>query len=673
MGLSGKRCLHLWAMATYELSGPVASFEENAAKVEELVETMKIDDLGNAQSLPPDEDPYVLDRQDFVAWWKKDVSRLPNLSEVDLGGEGGSGALKALQERATGNDIRETGEPGSPIDRDHSPIGRRYRSPSEMTDSGPATHLPPAVSSVPTEVAGHNDPRAWSHAAPGRPAATRPLNPSRSNKPSSNSLKQGSARIASAKDTLKPVFDPSTLRLPQIRVSSISKPQAKSLQSDAKSARASKIQTPTNVNPADAVTPSIIDIGRETLLSPEQDVKREPQQRQLDPAGIINTVVDCYWITALQILVRLDCWGGRFMKIMDQPGYRDPLVKLIREVATGLLRGTTEEHPTVRHGLFRGSSSHRYGSSAYPADAKVVDHPEQQMDADEFCSNLTQAFDKALPKHDLGSVFDLPIINILRCHRCGHREGMPGETAVHSGVTIYPNNSFTPTDFEQMLCEGLQTGSERQWRCPSKLCRVVGTETVRAVSYVGRLPPVLLVKMSWGLEPMPRGSTDIWTKQMQVQIGPSFDIPLSIALTNTIPHVQEKDTPAQYELRGICCRIGRTSDQGHYVAIIGTGRNWWLMDDHKVTSVLNPSQAAFSEGRYPVMIFYEDPLHEPVRPDEPPLPSTLLRNRNAPDSFSARNPVATKAVNWRAPRLKTSSPATPPVTTATPITTTEVT
>ena len=75
---TGKKCLHLWAMATYELCGPVTSFEENAAIIRDHLMRDRRPEDPNHRSEPT---------SDIAIYWGSDLEQLPQLSEMELRGQ----------------------------------------------------------------------------------------------------------------------------------------------------------------------------------------------------------------------------------------------------------------------------------------------------------------------------------------------------------------------------------------------------------------------------------------------------------------------------------------------------------------------------------------------------------------------------------------------------------
>ena len=126
MEQSGKRCVHLWAMAMYELCGPLGEFEENAAVIREHL-------LHGSQGKSglPDKLPSTADLQDFQAYWGYALSQPLNLSALDLGGP--KTAVRTLNRdsalRNAPGDIPLSSNATSdhPSHREISPIGRRNR------------------------------------------------------------------------------------------------------------------------------------------------------------------------------------------------------------------------------------------------------------------------------------------------------------------------------------------------------------------------------------------------------------------------------------------------------------------------------------------------------------------------------------------------------------------
>ncbi|ORY35080.1 hypothetical protein BCR39DRAFT_556578 [Naematelia encephala] len=187
--VTGKRCAHLWAMATYELCGPVMSFEENASTIRAfLSRTRNYDEHRPIQI----ED----DLEDFQTYWREDFGQLAGLSTLDLGGADSvtliehpvSTSLQYAQQEGKDKSVRfGKSEPirkaPTPIgdsepDRrltttsrkgdewQTSPIGRRYQT-GNRDDSPPDTV---------TDLAD------LSKNMPGRPSNIRPLHPYRTTK-----------------------------------------------------------------------------------------------------------------------------------------------------------------------------------------------------------------------------------------------------------------------------------------------------------------------------------------------------------------------------------------------------------------------------------------------------------------------------------------------------------
>jgi len=146
---AGKRCVHLWSMVTFELCGPVSSFEENASTI--------LDRLNRSRKETTSEDIFTSnhDSEDFKTYWGDDLNTLSALTSIDLDGPPIAGdqlsppAMSTLQH-----------------DREISPIGRRHRMYENESDH--------RIEPVP--VADLFKP------LPGRPSHIRPLDPYRSNR-----------------------------------------------------------------------------------------------------------------------------------------------------------------------------------------------------------------------------------------------------------------------------------------------------------------------------------------------------------------------------------------------------------------------------------------------------------------------------------------------------------
>lgn len=202
---TGKRCLHLWAMVSFELLGPVLDFEENMAVIESHLKKLRANpdsDPDNAASSSSDEEED--DREDFAQYWGKPVENAEDLNDPDprffpSRPSAADDPDSEVYESSVSGD-EDADQINDPPERS-SPISRRYRPPKS----------PIAIPDV-------FDADSKTQSAPGAPSKIRPLNPGRAKKERAAAPAAPAAvplPVSAANATIPPAR-PSKIRLPEV-------------------------------------------------------------------------------------------------------------------------------------------------------------------------------------------------------------------------------------------------------------------------------------------------------------------------------------------------------------------------------------------------------------------------------------------------------------------------
>lgn len=329
---SGKRCIHLWAMITYELLGSVNDFEENSAIIESHLRAHSIGSVpewrknksGRTGSrMPPEVED---DEADFEGFWGKKVEdaaqilldpdprmfpsvplgppRSPSPScDSDSDDSPQDAVLRlnfpAVPTHVPGLETPSTQTtsssskraidltPPSPI-TPSSPIRRRFRSPRTASPIEEQLHDG-------TDHA-HGNSGSLLSAVPdahvGAPAKIRPLHPHRSSK----------TRTATP--------------YPQSRKVDAVKPQTPGHQSASPSESPSfTAESGSSGGDPESPTPGAVSATnarrakrKTSSLALPREAKR--QIAAMRPIGVVNTGLDCYIISLIQIIVHVDTWSN---------------------------------------------------------------------------------------------------------------------------------------------------------------------------------------------------------------------------------------------------------------------------------------------------------------------------------------------------------------------------
>ena len=95
-----------------------------------------------------------------------------------------------------------------------------------------------------------------------------------------------------------------------------------------------------------------------------------------------------------------------------------------------------------------------------------------------------------------------------------------------------------------------------------------------------------------------------WQDTIGQEYRDTFRTPIPV--TFKLPKRQSAEIPStssEWSIRGIICRVGLSTEVGHYVALVLKGTRWWIIDDEKVKQGASTVEAT-REGRYPVLLLY---------------------------------------------------------------------
>lgn len=687
---TGKRCLHLWAMATYQLCGSVASFEENASRVYAFIK--RTGRSSSRKEKRPDVGADD-DRSDFRKFWGHDFASasLPKLDKVDLNVRAQRTKSSAVS-RPKALSVKDGGrsgnaEHGTPV-RDTSPIRRRFQNLREdiSRDSQEPSDAKAAV----------EDPRTWSHSLRGRPSAIKPLNPGRSNAPRST-VASRTIRNQSPDTTPLSVPDKShasrpkkaskSIRTPSMRPAPVSVP----LQSSPDPFRPST-NLPSSVGNDGLASPDsnaidsrpkqktdednlqpLADPSRLALPKPQRSsltiVHRKPVERiiqQHQPIGVINTGVDCYALALLQVLLRLDNWSGALYTPRSPVFTSDPIVKLVKAFRDSLDGEQPASFPHLRQALFGRSMRYRMWHLTECSAADLVESAERQIDPDDLLAQINAHLDTASSDKGFSRSMQFTVISVVECSHCHDPHVVREECGARRSIFLRLGEDGGERSIEDLVADGLQVGELRDHECLAT-CEatspgVASTFRAKSDSYLVNGPPVLHLNLNWPFfvrkAPKTRSmglASDADTVEIDTRVGNGVHIPYRLSLVATFR--PGPPPPISYTLRGIVCRIGRTASEGHYIAIVGSRHSWWVIDDDRVSHTSSPSDAAFEAGRYPVHVFYEIEANGDKRAgDNDKTASTkaaLLRNKSCieGDMPFSRSTAIPRPSNHSAPQL----------------------
>lgn len=286
-----------------------------------------------------------------------------------------------------------------------------------------------------------------------------------------------------------------------------------------------------------------------------------------------------------------------------------------------------------------------------------MESASEQIDPVDLLAQMTEYLDRLIGFRAIEPRFEMEIVSALRCSSCGSLSRVPDECFHQSAIRIKPLAASPSATFEEMINSALQVGAERGMYCRAEACGL-GAKLVRATaeSFLATTPEILVVHIAWGAATALPGSNSSEASQA-IKIDRGTRAPLSIPQSLLLQSTNTPDASGvPFVLRGIVCRVGDMSAQGHYVAIIGNKSSWWIANDHEVDWTADPSVAAFASGRYPILAFFEEKktyLHNVEKGDAALFAPAKLREHGTLNSDKSEEPrLPLSALNASAPRLK---------------------
>ena len=320
-------------MTTYEWCGPVSQFEQNVALVDDFLERHRnhivVDSFrGSAED---GEDPFATERQDFAAYWGGDLMEICDTPfDWQPRTQKEAAIAPAFAPKVVTSSQPSSQEPGV---REISPIGRRYNVSALNRD--PEN---PTASSITQEVV--------SPQLRGRAALIRPKDPARSTASKAKAKSASAQAAAGAKRHLNDRASQSVRQLGPAREQRIGQSLLSSMIKSA-SPPSSPIASPEKLH-ISKPTPSSL------TASLRQKMVRDVSQHR--PLGIQNTGIDCYCISVVQVLFRIDSWCTAFKEAFKTPGgVSDNIVSLIIRMRKSLNGKSAASFPDLRTILARKS------------------------------------------------------------------------------------------------------------------------------------------------------------------------------------------------------------------------------------------------------------------------------------------------------------------------------
>lgn len=319
---TGKRCVHLWAMVAYDLLGSVFEFDEHAAIIEYHLLSRGIgvpshppSVAGRKRGRPNKKQTGVdgdrAEEEEFNEFWGEEL----------IGGE--QSLADSHPRMFETSPVKTSADPVTPPARlvttvarsdasdtsaDGSPVGRRFGSPmSDSSEPEPIEDGPGNSATLP--------PSSWSHSNPGAPPHVRPLQPNRATK------KRDPIRTTDSPDLFAPTVSTT----------------------------------------ASGDRQAAIGVGAPKVSRSTTGLSRRARKQvaRMKPLGIQNTGNDCYILSLVQVMARVDTWDSALChdfvkgKLGECAEYQ--LWARVRES----LRGTQAvEFPELRPTLFGGSLIH---------------------------------------------------------------------------------------------------------------------------------------------------------------------------------------------------------------------------------------------------------------------------------------------------------------------------
>ena len=192
--------------------------------------------------------------------------------------------------------------------------------------------------------------------------------------------------------------------------------------------------------------------------------------------------------------------------------------------------------------------------------------------------------------HAFGRLFEFDITSSFACVHCGKTSIVFNECLTQALLHVHPDRNgsalhsliqqeLTPQDPRHQVCQFLDCAKTTV--CASKFS-------------FSSISTFLCVHIVWNISP-----------DLSIPIIP-FEIPLQLNIPPNTSLIADDQQHGPWHLLGIVCRLGNHIETGHYVAILKYRSSWWLVNDDRVRWVESPSDEAFLDGRYPVLVIYDN-------------------------------------------------------------------
>ncbi|KAK4688487.1 hypothetical protein P7C73_g1632, partial [Tremellales sp. Uapishka_1] len=556
---TGKNCVHLWSMASFELCGPVQAFEENSIIIQDFLKKRSVKKTQKTDRADGEDEADIDDREDedeeYALYWGQALHESSALSSLELNGI-------------------------------HSRASLLSQSNSTSVSQG---HGAPGSTSVPSRTN----------------ASSRPT-------PASQDTSPIMRRHAQLRYPNNHLVDPESIptdQNPSGTISLVTETRQKSQPEEAVPDRAGLSKSAVDL---DKRTSTSVELrGRPSNVQPLHPWRNPQRQRQASslrpsataerklekPTGAINTGLDCYWTALFQLLTRDKVWLASLQALTVRGRFNnDPVIALLHRFIGGQSVNPAIAFPDARQILARKHL-------VRPNAENVMDDPNWLL------LNLTTYMDRLTSSSMFGSLFELQIVSRVKCPQCNAFSVVRERSYTNTTLFIHAK-SETSDQVEPHLPNMIKTAlSASDYQTESVCSECQRKEWLTPSAHLSSWSPFLTLNIVWNRE---RTNMNVPPEQDRGRVvrNRAFPIPSDLELDRR--HLFQANAGERqkyiYDLSGIVCGSGDGLDSGHYVAIVQHQGKWWLMDDDRVSISFSPQRDANEYGRYPVLILYRKRL-----------------------------------------------------------------
>ncbi|EIW66300.1 hypothetical protein TREMEDRAFT_65571 [Tremella mesenterica DSM 1558] len=310
-------------------------------------------------------------------------------------------------------------------------------------------------------------------------------------------------------------------------------------------------------------------------------------------SGVTNTGNDCYALALFQVLVHIVPFRDLLIgpkRLQQHSRSADEVLDLLRRFASERDKSTAvpASYPTMKKILFQH---------------KLVDSAVTQQDPQELFDRLVKHLDRLAPLQSASQIFNIAVVSRVLCPACSFAFVDMADTGIYPALFLRPGHSTSAEMHGREVLDMVEQSLIDSTSLKTHRCKECGHKFhAKGKASIPQIGQLVCLNIIWNTSSHSAGSE---TASARIKRNVEFHIPRRSPLS---AFIEAEGEGPEFELRGIVCRIGESVQNGHYIAIVPSNSEefWWVIDDATVTTCPSPKVAAFSQGRYPTLLIYEN-------------------------------------------------------------------